>query len=40
MTVGIIIGVIFAAIGIGLCAGRIIIAKGCETLNERIEKGY
>ena len=40
MTVGIIIGVIIAAIGIGFCAGMIIIAKGCEILNERIEKGY
>ena len=40
MTVGIIIGVVVAAIGIGFCTGIIIIAKGCETLNERIEKGY
>lgn len=40
MTVGIIIGVIIAAIGIGLATGMIIIAKGCETLNEHIEKGY
>ena len=40
MTVGIIIGVVVAAIGIGFCAWMIIIAKGCETLNEHIKKGY
>lgn len=40
MTLGIIIGVVVAALGIGFCAGMIIIAKGCEVLNERIEKGY
>lgn len=40
MTVGIIIGVVVAAIGIGFCAGMIIIAKGCETLNEHIKKRY
>ena len=40
MTVGIIIGVVIAAIGIGFCAVMIIIAKGCETLNEHIKKGY
>ena len=40
MTLGIIIGVVVAALGIGFCAGMIIIAKGCEVLNERITKGY
>ena len=40
MVVGIIIGVIVAAIGISLAVGIVVVAKGCETLNERIEKGY
>ena len=40
MTVGIIIGVIVVGIGIGFFTGMIIIAKGCEVLNERITKGY
>lgn len=40
MVIGVIIGSVIAGIGIGLCTGLIIIAKGCEVLNERIEKGY
>ena len=40
MTLGIIIGIVVAGLGIGFCAGMIIIAKGCEVLNERIREGY
>ena len=40
MTLGIILGLLVAGLGIGFCAGMIIIAKGCEVLNERIREGY
>ena len=40
MTLGIIIGIVVAGLGIGFCTGMIIIAKGCEVLNERIREGY
>lgn len=39
MTFGIIVGAVVAGLGIGFCVGMLIIAKGCEVLNERIEKG-
>ena len=40
MALSLIVGIVIAVIGIGFCSGMIIIAKGCEVLNERIEKGY
>jgi hypothetical protein len=35
-----IIGIMVIGIGIVFLAGMVVIAKGCEDLNEHIKKGY